>query len=102
MHRSCTPETIMIRQTMEGQPEVGSPKIKVFAMINRIRKNATPQNTDPITDAMTSGIVVNENIPSIAYQNSFPKVHFVSPATRSRFSNSSHFRRKPTHPEMPL
>ena len=71
-------------------------------MIKRIRKKATPQNADPITEAMTRGIVVKENIPSIPYQKSFPKVHFVSPAARSRFSNSSHFRRKPTQPEIPL
>lgn len=66
MQRSCTPETIMMRQTMEGHPDVGSPNTSVLMMIKMIRKKATPQNADPITEETTRGVVEKEKIPSIA------------------------------------
>ena len=87
---------------MEGQPEVGSPKISVLTMIKMIATNATRQNTIPITDAITSGAVEKATMPSKAYRNNFQKDHFVSPADRSIFSYSSHFFRKPTQPKIPL
>ena len=51
---------------------------------------------------MCSGLVLNATMPSIEYEKSEKKLHFVSPATRSTFSYSSHSVLKPTHPKMPF
>ena len=44
MQNSCIPLTKTIIHTSDGQPEVGSPYIRVLAIINIIAKNAIMQN----------------------------------------------------------
>ena len=64
--------------------------------------NDNKQNKIPNTDANTNGAVEKAIIPSIEYKNNFQKLHFVSPATLSTFSYSSHFVSKPTQPNIPF
>ena len=64
IQNSWIPPIITIIHTMEGQPEVGSPKIKVFIMINMINKNATIHIKIPKKDARAKGAVEKPMIPS--------------------------------------
>ena len=77
--------------TRLGQPEVGSPKIKVLMIIKIIMINDIKQNRKPAIEAIAKGAVVKATIPSMAYKNNFQNYHLVSPATLLTFSNSSHF-----------
>ena len=53
-----------IIQTMDGHPEVGSPKTSVLIMINTMKINATMHINIPKKDASASGAVENPIIPS--------------------------------------
>ena len=96
IQNNCTPLTKTIIHASDGQPAVGSPYTNVFIIINTIAKNAITQNIIPNIDDNISGVVENAVIPSKAYLNNFQKDHFVSPATLSIFSYSSHFVSNPT------
>ena len=71
---------------MDAHPATGSPKINFLTTIKITATNAIKQNSRPINDANTSGVVENATIPSILYLNNDQKFHFVCPATRSTFS----------------
>ena len=86
----------------DGHPLVGSPQIRVLITINKIAKNAATQNASPKKDAIASGAVENPIIPSNEYKNNFQNDHFVSPAMRSTFLNSSHLVLKPTQAKIPF
>ena len=73
-------------QAKLGQPEVGSPKAKVFIIIISINTPEIIQNKKPIIEAIARGAVVNAVIPSKAYFTSFQKDHLVSPAALFTFS----------------
>ena len=64
IQKSCTPLIRHKIQIMDGQPEVGSPKTSVLAMITTIIKKASAQNKMPRTEAKASGAVENAMIPS--------------------------------------
>ena len=53
-----------IIEIIEGQPDVGSPKIKVRIMTIMIRKNANKQATTPPTKAIVNGASEKLIIPS--------------------------------------
>ena len=89
-------------QARLGHPPTGSPQIKVLQIMTIIIIKAMKQNKTPKKAAIVRGAVVKATIPSMAYLNSFQKLHFVSPATRSTFSNSSHFVLYPTKLQSPL
>ena len=52
-----TPLTKNIIHTVEGHPLVGSPYTNVLNIIINIIKNETKQNSKPINEEITSGIV---------------------------------------------
>ena len=86
---SCTPPMNRIIQIVEGQPATLSP-------MQRARINTTSNATTaaqvkkiPLHEAIFKGASEKLVIPSKEYLNSFQKLHFVSPATRSTFSYSS-------------
>ena len=101
IHKSCIPPIKNMIQAVLGQPETGSPNARVLIMINTISAAATSENRMPKTEARTRGAVEKAIIPSREYLNSFQKLHFVSPATLSTFSYSSHFVSKPIQPNIP-
>ena len=51
---------------------------------------------------MASGAVEKAVMPSMEYRSSLRKLHFVSPATRSRLTYSSQCVLNPTQEKMPL
>ena len=64
MQNNWIPPIITIMHTIDGQPEVGSPKIKVFIIIKIIKKNATIHIKIPKKDASANGAVEKPIIPS--------------------------------------
>ena len=86
MQNNWRPLTRKIIQTKDGQPDVGSPKIRVLIIIMIIIKNAIKQKRTPKTDDKTNGTVEKAVIPSKEYLKSFQNDHFVSPATLFTFS----------------
>ena len=83
--------------TRLGQPAVGSPKMIVLAMIMIIIMKEIIQKRIPAIELIAKGAVEKATIPSIAYRNNFQNDHFVSPATHSTFSYSSHLVLYPTN-----
>jgi hypothetical protein len=61
--------------TIDGQPVVGSPKIKVLITININAIREPKQESAPINEAMFSGVSEKLTIPSIEYWNSFQNDH---------------------------
>ena len=92
----------IVIHTMDGQPKA-EPPYKSWRTIMKMIATAAPKHiSTPNSAAIDNGIVENATIPSIEYKNSFQNDHFVSPATRSTFSNSSHLVRNPTQPNNPF
>lgn len=76
---------------VDGQPLTGSPNNSVRTTITKIITKAMNENRIPKTEAICRGSTLKAVIPSSEYLNNFQNDHFVSPATRSTFSNSIHF-----------
>ena len=84
--KSCRPPIKMITQIVEAQPATGSPQISRRTTIMIKNRKETPVMSMPNQEAMLSGAWEKLMMPSIAYLNSFQKLHLVLPATRSTFS----------------
>ena len=65
MQRSCMPPIKNIMQARLGQPDTGSPKIRVFAIITTIIIAEIKQNSIPKIEEITSGMVEKATIPSM-------------------------------------
>ena len=102
MHRNCSPATNKIMHTSEGQPATGSPHTSFLIKKNSSIANERAVQNVPKPEAIIIGASEKLMIPSMAYLNSFQKLHFVSPATLSTFSYSSHFVLYPIQPNIPL
>ena len=72
-----------IKQTNEGQPDVGSFKSNVRITMTTIAIMAARKEKKPTNEAKASGNSEKATIPSKEYLNKLQKDHEVSPATRS-------------------
>lgn len=66
MQNNWIPLTKKIIHTNDGQPDVGSPIIRVLIMITNIRIKDIRQNIIPIIELIANGVVENAVIPSRA------------------------------------
>ena len=76
----------MITQIVEAHPATGSPQIRRRTTMKIRNRKETQVISIPNQDAMFSGALEKLIMPSMAYLNSFQKLHLVVPATRSTFS----------------
>lgn len=83
---NCNPPTNKKILTIEGHPDVGSPKIKVLITIKIKAIREPKQESAPINEAIFKGVSEKLTMPSIEYWNNFQNDQDVSPATLSRFS----------------
>ena len=66
----------------EGQPATGSPYANARTAMKQVAANATTHNNKPTHEAIDSGTVEQEVIPSTAYMANRQKFQFVRPAAR--------------------
>ena len=71
VQKNCTPLTMRMMHTRDGQPDTGSPNISFRMMMKKIIKKATTQKNAPMTEASISGTVENAQMPSREYRNSY-------------------------------
>ena len=64
VQKSWIPLTMKMIHTRDGQPDTGSPQIKVRTMMIRIIKKDSIQKTTPTIDANDSGATEKPVIPS--------------------------------------
>ena len=68
---SCTPPKNNITAIVDDQPATGSPKKVVLKIITIIKKKAMSEIIIPANEAIRSGAVVKDVMPSIARFTSF-------------------------------
>ena len=83
MESNCKPPKKRRIVTIEVQPEVGLPIIKVLTTIKNIKIKDTRHTNPPTKKDMLSGASEKLIIPSSEYLNRDQKLHEVLPATRS-------------------
>ena len=75
---SCRPPIKMITQIVEAQPATGSPQISRRMTIMTRKRKEKIVIIIPNQEAMLSGALEKLMMPSMAYLNSFQKLHLVS------------------------
>ncbi len=64
VQKSWIPLTMKMMHTSDGQPDTGSPQIRVLTMMTSIMRNDSIQKHTPTTDARDSGATEKPVIPS--------------------------------------